>query len=177
MEEVAKKVAQSGGRAWKRKQDEELLKELQAAKDLGMMTPERAPTPSTTTSTTNGQEPPRKKLKTAPSDKDADNNHSDAASVAGSTTSKKKDKSVERVAAPEMPKPRVLPCAVCGQMEPQGDQRLSCRECRLTVHRNCYGIMDNRNPEKWTCDMCANDKNPQVSTVSDTVLICKCVLT
>ncbi|KAI8676924.1 hypothetical protein NCS56_00581400 [Fusarium sp. Ph1] len=164
MEEVAKKVAQSGGRAWKRKQDEELLKELQAAKDLGMMTPERAPTPSTTTSTTNGQEPPRKKLKTAPSDKDADNNHSDAASVAGSTTSKKKDKSVERAAAPEMPKPRVLPCAVCGQMEPQGDQRLSCRECRLTVHRNCYGIMDNRNPEKWTCDMCANDKNPQVST-------------
>ncbi|KAJ4268375.1 putative PHD type zinc finger protein with BAH domain-containing protein [Fusarium torreyae] len=163
LEEVAKKVAQSGGRAWKRKQDEELLKELQAAKEMGMMTPERAPTPTAAPATTNGQEPPRKKLKGAPPDKDMDNGHSDAASAAGSTTSKKKDKSVESVAVPEMPKPRVLPCAVCGQLEPQGDQHLSCRECRLTVHRDCYGIMDNRSSGKWTCDMCANDKNPQVS--------------
>ncbi|KAF9767488.1 hypothetical protein IL306_015335, partial [Fusarium sp. DS 682] len=163
MEEVAKKVAQSGGRAWKRKQDEELLKELQAAKEMGMMTPERAPTPSAAPAAATVQEPPRKKLKGAASDKDADNGHSDAASVAGSTASKKKDKSAERLAAPEIPKPRVLPCAVCGQLEPQGDQHLSCRECRLTVHRNCYGIMDNRNSGKWTCDMCANDKNPQVS--------------
>ncbi|KAM0218760.1 hypothetical protein ACHAQI_001079 [Fusarium lateritium] len=163
MEEVARKVAQSGGRAWKRKQDEELLKELQAAKDMGLMTPERAPTPTSAPAVTSVQEPPRKKLKGAPSDKDADNGHSDAASVAGSTTSKKKDKSVESVAVPEIPKPRVLPCAVCGVLEPQGDQHLSCRECRLTVHRNCYGIMDNRNSGKWTCDMCANDKNPQVS--------------
>ncbi|KAM5351653.1 hypothetical protein ACJ41O_004376 [Fusarium nematophilum] len=163
IEEVAKKVAQSGGRAWKRKQDEELLIALQAAKEMGMMTPERAPTPTTAPATTNNQEPPRKKLKGAPLDKDADNNQSDAASVAGSTTSKKKDKSVERVVVPELPKPRILPCAVCGQLEPQGDQHLSCRECRMTVHRNCYGIMDNRNPGKWVCDMCANDKNPQVS--------------
>ncbi|KAM0341722.1 hypothetical protein ACHAPU_009855 [Fusarium lateritium] len=163
MDDVARKVAQSGGRAWKRKQDEELLKELQAAKDMGLMTPERAPTPSAAPAPSIVQEPPRKKLKGAPSDKDADNGHSDAASVAGSTTSKKKDKSVESVAVPEMPRPRVLPCAVCGVLEPQGDQHLSCRECRLTVHRNCYGIMDNRNSGKWTCDMCANDKNPQVS--------------
>ncbi|KAF4456238.1 hypothetical protein F53441_1601 [Fusarium austroafricanum] len=163
MEEVAKKVAQSGGRAWKRKQDEELLKELQAAKEMGMMTPERAPTPSATPAANSAQEPPRKKLKGAPSDKDADNGHSDAASAAGSTTSKKKDKSVERGSVSEIPKPRIMPCAVCGQLEPQGDQHLSCRECRLTVHRNCYGIMDNRNSGKWTCDMCANDKNPQVS--------------
>ncbi|RGP81534.1 lid2 complex component snt2 [Fusarium longipes] len=164
MEEVAKKVAQSGGRAWKRKQDEELLKELQAAKEMGLMTPERAPTPSATPiAVTSVQEPPRKKLKGAPLDKDADNGHSDTASAAGSTTSKKKDKVVESVAVPEMPKPRVLPCSVCGELEPQGDQHLSCRECRLTVHRNCYGVMDNRNSEKWTCDMCVNDKNPQVS--------------
>ncbi|RFN46671.1 lid2 complex component snt2 [Fusarium flagelliforme] len=164
MEEVAKKVAQSGGRAWKRKQDEELLKELQAAKEMGMMTPERASTPSATpAAATSTQEPPRKKLKGTPLDKDADNGHSDTASAAGSTTSKKKDKSVESVTVPEMPKPRVLPCAVCGELEPQGDQHLSCRECRLTVHRNCYGVMDHRNSGKWTCDMCVNDKNPQVS--------------
>ncbi|RKL03076.1 hypothetical protein BFJ68_g11691 [Fusarium oxysporum] len=162
MDEVNKKITQ-GGRAWKRKQDEELLKELQAAKEMGMMTPERAPTPSATPAVATVQEPPRKKLKGAASDKDVDNGHSDAASAAGSTTSKKKDKSVENLTVPDIPKPLVLPCAVCGQLEPQGDQHLSCRECRLTVHRNCYGIMDNRNPGKWTCDMCANDKNPQVS--------------
>jgi hypothetical protein len=164
MDEVNKKITQ-GGRAWKRKQDEELLKELQAAKEMGMMTPERAPTPSATPAVATVQEPPRKKLKGAASDKDVDNGHSDAASAAGSTTSKKKDKSVENLTVPDIPKPLVLPCAVCGQLEPQGDQHLSCRECRLTVHRNCYGIMDNRNPGKWTCDMCANDKNPQVSIV------------
>ncbi|KAF4983016.1 hypothetical protein FZEAL_1488, partial [Fusarium zealandicum] len=164
MEDVAKKVAQSGGRAWKRKQDEELLKELQAAKEMGLMTPERALSPSTPPVTTNGQEPPRKKLKgVPPPEKEVDHNQSDAASVAGSTSSKKKDKSVERPSVPELPKPRVLPCAVCGQIEPHGDQHLSCRDCRMTVHRNCYGIMDNRNPEKWVCDMCFNDKNPQVS--------------
>jgi hypothetical protein len=65
-----------------------------------------------------------------------------------------------------MPKPRVLPCAICHQLSPSGDQQLlSCRECRLSVHRKCYGVMDNRQPGKWTCDMCQNDKNPQVSLV------------
>ncbi|KAF5020554.1 hypothetical protein F66182_7418 [Fusarium sp. NRRL 66182] len=163
IDELAKKVAQSGGRAWKRKQDEELLKELLVAKDMGIMTPERALTPAAAQAATSGQEPPRKKLKGALPDRDADNGHSDAASATGSTTSKKKDKVVESVAVPGIPKPRVLPCAVCGQLEPQGEQHLSCRECRLTVHRNCYGIMDNRISGKWVCDMCANDKNPQVS--------------
>jgi hypothetical protein len=68
--------------------------------------------------------------------------------------------------APEIPKARTLPCAICRELEPLGDQHLSCRECRLTVHRNCYGIVDNRAPGKWTCDMCLNDKNPQLSIVS-----------
>lgn len=167
MEEVAKKVAQAGGRAWKRKQDEELLKELQAAQEMGMMTPDRAPTPSTVTvpPLSNGQEPPRKKLKGAP-EKDTDATQSDAGSASGSVASKKKDKNAETIPVPERPKPRTLPCAICDQMEPLGDQHISCRECRLTVHRNCYGIMDNKQAGKWVCDMCANDKNPQVSIVS-----------
>lgn len=174
LEEVAKKVAQSGGRAWKRKQDEELLKELQAAQEMGMMTPERALSPSTTPATAAAQEPPRKKLKGVP-EKEPDNNHSDAVSVAGSTASKKKEKSVDIVTVPELPKPRVLPCAICDQMEPRGDQHLSCRECRLTVHRNCYGVIDNRQGGKWVCDMCANDKSPQVSIVGRCVLAYLCV--
>ena len=100
------------------------------------------------------------------------------------TQQKKKDKASEKPAAekpaekpvekpapppvPEIPKPRMLPCAICNQMEPTGDNNhLSCKECRLTVHRKCYGIFDNRQQGKWTCDMCVNDKNPQVSIVSE----------
>lgn len=173
IEEVAKKVAQAGGRAWKRKQDEELLKELQLAQEMGYMTPERAPTPSKAASAqpNETQEPPRKKLKSA-ADKDADATPSDGGSTPSAVPTKKKEKAVaESPAAPEMPKPRTLPCAVCDQMEPLGDQHLSCRECRLTVHRNCYGVIDHKTQGKWICDMCANDKSPQVSIVSIKILI------
>ncbi|KAI9166974.1 E3 ubiquitin-protein ligase SNT2 [Paramyrothecium foliicola] len=161
IEEVSKKLTQSG-RAWRRKQDEELLKELQAAQEMGMLTPDRGSTPASTVTPTL-QEPPRKKLKGAP-EKDLDNVSSDAGSAAGIAASKKKEKSLEGTpSVTEMPKPRTLPCAICNQLEPLGDQHLSCRECRLTVHRNCYGVMDSRNQAKWTCEMCANDKSPQVS--------------
>jgi hypothetical protein len=52
-------------------------------------------------------------------------------------------------------------------MEPLGDQHLSCKECRMTVHRNCYGFVgETRGSGKWVCDMCSNDRNPQVSVVS-----------
>lgn len=160
IDEVAKKVAQSG-KAWKRKQDEELLKELQAAQDLGLMTPDREATPMSGVGVSNGIEPPRKKLKGA-LDKEVD------ADVA----TKKKDKTAESTPIPEMPKPRTLPCAICNEMEPLGDAHVSCRECRLTVHRNCYGILGNRMQGKWLCDMCTNDKNPRVSVVSMTRLRC-----
>lgn len=170
MDDVAKKVAQSGGKAWKRKQDEELLKELQVAKDLGLATPDRAATPLNGTPASNAQEPPRKKLKGA-AEKDPDVVQSDGGSASGASVAKKKDKVIDAPIMPEMPKPRVLPCAVCGEKEsspPAGSfsQLVSCRECRLTVHRHCYGIMEQRVPGKWLCDMCTNDKNPQVSIVS-----------
>lgn len=154
IDEVAKKVAQSG-KAWKRKQDEELLKELQVAQELGLMTPDRDATPLSSVSLANGLEPPRKKLKGA-LDKEVDTD----------VVTKRKDKTAESTPVPEMPKPRTLPCAICGEMEPLGDQHVSCRECRLTVHRNCYGVLDKRVQGRWMCDMCTNDKNPQVSVVS-----------
>src|SRR5690606_22980886 len=67
---------------------------------------------------------------------------------------------------PEPPKPPPVPCAVCLQTDPAGTQKLTCRECKLTVHRACYGVREIRGANKWLCDMCANDKNPQSSTVS-----------
>lgn len=171
IEEVVKKVAQAGGRAWKRRQDEELLKELQAAQELGFMTPDRDSTPTSGMATANGQEPPRKKLKSA-ADKESDHAKADGSNGPGSNAARKREKERDRdrpldaLVAPDIPKPRTLPCAVCNQMEPLGDQHICCRECRLTVHRSCYGVVDNRINGKWLCDMCSNDKNPQVSIVS-----------
>lgn len=168
IEEMSKKVAAAGGRAWKRRQDEELLKELQIAREVGIVdvaAPPPPPPPSVPADpapASSGPEPPRKKLKSAP-DKEPEKSHSDIAAPAPVVTKKKE---VEAVVVPEMPKPRTLPCAVCAQMEPLGDQHFCCRECRLTVHRSCYGIPDGRSALKWTCDMCLNDKNPQVSIVS-----------
>lgn len=184
VEELAKKVAAAGGRAWKRRVDEELLKELKAANDMMNMTVYNAPVPapveagvSATASHASSVDPPRKKLKTI-ADKDAEPSASDSGSVSGVPVPKKKEKekAVEKLEnpppppVPEIPKPRVLPCAICRQMNPTGDQLLSCKECRLSVHRKCYGVMDSRQPGKWTCDMCLNDKNPHVS------LEYKCVL-
>ncbi|ROV91264.1 hypothetical protein VSDG_07799 [Cytospora chrysosperma] len=71
LEEVARKVAAAGGRAWKRKIDEELLKELQAANDRMRLTKYSTPEPSvappvataTPVAQSTAQEPPRKKLK------------------------------------------------------------------------------------------------------------------
>ena len=86
--------------------------------------------------------------------------------------SKKKasEKAKEREAPPappQMPKPKTLPCFVCNVADPFKDQLLQCKECRMSVHASCYGVLgDVRLANKWTCDMCANDKNPTISTVS-----------
>lgn len=173
LDEISKKVSQSGGKAWKRKQDEEVLKELQAANERGLLTPDRPSTPLNGATSGSGQEPPRKKIKGIEkgTDKDTDSDYRSGSAV---EKTKKKDKVPEVPAMPEMPKPRTLPCAVCDQVEPMADH-VSCRECRLSVHRTCYGIVDNRCAGKWTCDMCVNDKSPQVSTVSRPKTLLHCI--
>jgi hypothetical protein len=176
IDEVAKKVAQAGGRAWKRKIDEELLKELVAANDIVDITANLAPTapasadgsPAPLPNLATGAEPPKKKIKSS-FDRDSTDPVVDSGGV--TTSGQKKKAASEKPAgpppAPELPKPKMLPCAICGEMDPMGDQHLSCKECRMTVHRNCYGVVgESRSPSKWVCDMCFNDKNPQVSIVS-----------
>ena len=167
LEEMAKKIAQAGGRAWKRKQDEELLKELISAKDrVSSPAPESRGSHAngTPSGTTQNGEPPRKKLKGTSEDRNGQDS--------SLSTSKRKEKAAEKLASTPpvaIPEPRTLPCAVCNELEPLGDQHLTCRECRLAVHKNCYGVVDSRalsKPEKWTCDTCLNDRSPQVSIVS-----------
>ncbi|KAK6587193.1 hypothetical protein PZA11_000483 [Diplocarpon coronariae] len=167
-----KKAAQTGGKAWKRKMDEEILKELVAANEVtnqAINVPPAAPVSSNATplpvptNQPNGTEPPRKKLKGS-SDRDLLDASTEATVIPGPKKKAVPEKPVGPPPPPEPPKAKLLPCAICGQMDPLGDQHLSCKECRMTVHRNCYGVVgENRSPSKWVCDMCSNDKNPQVS--------------
>jgi hypothetical protein len=178
MDEIARKVAQTGGRSWRRRVDEELIKELMAADEMMSNTHYTTPDPFFATADLsadvlpNGPEPARKKLKGVV-DKDGDSAMLDVGK-------KKLEKAAEKVPAapivPEVPKPILLPCAICRQGPGDGIEAdphltmLTCRECRLTVHKHCYGVADNRPLGKWTCDMCFNDKDPRVS------LDYKCVL-
>lgn len=178
IDEVAKKVAQGGGRAWRRKVDEELLKELVAINEtMGNMTDTppvgRAseggtPTPGILNIPT-GAEHPRKKIKGA-TERDSTDPALDPGGVVTAGQQKRKvviEKPAPPPPPPEPPKAKLLPCAICGQLDPLGDQHLTCKDCRMAVHRNCYGVVgETRSSSKWVCDMCSNDKNPQVSIVS-----------
>lgn len=175
-DEVAKRITQGGNKSWRRKTEEELLAQLLFSSELDVQVN------STTAALANGigvpvsaetvkepvPEPAKKKTKT--SDKDAANL---ANNIIMEHPPKKKaaDKPVELPALiPEPPKAKVLPCAICNKMDPMGDQHLSCRDCRLTVHRDCYGARPSRNSAKWLCDMCTNDRNPSISTSYECVL-------
>ncbi|KAL8974731.1 MAG: hypothetical protein Q9197_001023 [Variospora fuerteventurae] len=174
IDEVAKKVANSGGRAWRRKMDEEFLIELINANEMssiGVSTATAAAAasvgvevpPSLTIQP--GQEASKKRQKV----------EVQAAQpvVNGPNAEPSKKKPVEKVLeplVPEQPIVKIHPCAVCYEMEPTGDQRLSCKHCRLTVHRNCYGIAEGRPINKWSCDTCSNDTAPLISTSYECVL-------
>lgn len=174
IDEVAKKVANSGGRAWRRKQDEEFLVELinanemssigvsstaaAAAASVGVEVP-----PSLTIQP--GQDLSKKRQKVE--------NQTAQTLANGTNVEPPKKKPVEKPLEPLVPEPpvvKILPCAVCYEMEPMGDQRLVCRHCRLTVHRSCYGIASARPMNNWSCDTCFNDTTPQVSTSYECVL-------
>ena len=174
IDEVAKKVANGGGRAWKRRIDEELLIELFSANEanaMGVSSAAAAAAASAGVEVPSGltiQDGPRKKQKTG-----VENSRSSATPVTVHSEpppKKKAEKPPEPPLIPDPPRIKILPCAVCYQMEPMGDQHLSCRHCRLTVHRNCYGIAESRSGNKWTCDTCSNDSTSQISTSYECVL-------
>lgn len=167
-DEIAKKVAQGGGKAWKRRIDEELLREVYAATSEASTvngTPEYADIPPALAQAS--VEPPKKKQKTTGPAAAAD---SGTSTPVNEPISKKKEK--EKPApppkaptpppVPAQPRLRVLPCAVCRQVE---GARLECAACRMTVHKSCYGIEEVRHA-KWFCDTCKNDKKESVSYVS-----------
>jgi PHD-finger len=184
VDEIAKKLNSVAGRAYRRKIDEELLKELVAANELAAINTAPATVAAAVALGANppqvfsspvaqpaGQEPPKKKLKgEAKVEKEGNSLANVNTQIAPTPALKKEKKVVEKAAPPpppEPPKPRILPCAICTKAEPAGEQLLACKECRMSVHRQCYGVItDIRNPAKWTCDTCSNDKTPKSSMVS-----------
>ncbi|KAL1637156.1 putative PHD type zinc finger protein with BAH domain-containing protein [Neofusicoccum ribis] len=157
-DELIKKISAAGGKKWKKLIDQELMDEINAAQNAP---PEPVPSiepvdPLVQTTT----EPSRKKQK-GTSEKDT----SQQASAEPPTKKKMAavpPKPPTPPPQPVMPKMRELPCAICLELEPLGEQRLVCRECRLTVHRQCYGVTESRSG-KWVCDQCKNDKKETVS--------------
>ncbi|KAH7399584.1 hypothetical protein BKA66DRAFT_565653 [Pyrenochaeta sp. MPI-SDFR-AT-0127] len=169
VDEIAKKVAQGGGKAWKRRIDEELLREVYAAQsDPSSMngTPEYVDIPVAAAQLV--VEPPKKKQKTVTA-----NGDSGTLTPVSETTSKKKEKPAPVPKAPtpppvpSEPRLRALPCAVCRSAD---GSRLECAACRLTVHKSCYGIEEVRQANKWYCDTCKNDKKESVSYTYECVL-------
>ena len=167
LDEVARKVASGGGRAWKRRIDEELLIELTSANlasSIGISTTAAAAAgslgvdiPSNLTIQP-GQDGPKKKQRLAIE------NHSVVGIPNGLPIEPMKKKVIEKPPEPplipEQPRIKILPCAVCEVHEPM-DQHYVCRNCRLTVHRDCYGISEGQGIDRWVCDMCTNDNMHQ----------------
>ncbi|KAF1968965.1 hypothetical protein BU23DRAFT_246818 [Bimuria novae-zelandiae CBS 107.79] len=170
-DEIARKVAQGGGKAWKRRFDEELLREVYAA------TTDPGPTNSVPEHVEPAAvaqvaaEPPKKKQKVA-----AVAAADSGASTPVSEPAPKKKEKEKPVAPPKAPTPppvpaqprlRVLPCAVCRRTE---GVRLECAACKMNVHKACYGIEETRQANKWYCDTCKNDKKESVSYNYECVL-------
>ncbi|RAL66939.1 hypothetical protein DID88_007721 [Monilinia fructigena] len=159
IDEVAKKVAASGGRASKRKMDEEFLRELKAANEgFGPMEvlPPTAPlstgsTPAPAPPVSTPSEPPKKKAKPNSDIKETPDSALENGATATPAQPKKKP-IVEKPPPPpppppEAPKPKILPCANVGW---------PCIE-------TATALLIIEVPSKWTCDMCLNDKDPKVS--------------
>ena len=176
VESVSRKIASSGGRAWRRRIDEELLAELvgvnvssdismnkttaDAAAAIGVAVPANLTIQP-------GQEGSKKKQKIAAEP------HIPFEPPNGVVVETVKKKEVEKPVEPpplipDEPRIRLLPCAVCYEGIPAGNQLLVCRHCRLTVHRDCYGVPGTN--EKWACDMCVNDLATAASTIYECIL-------
>ncbi|KAI5776511.1 PHD finger and BAH domain protein [Geopyxis carbonaria] len=189
-DEIQKKVNQGGGRAWRRRIDDELLKELISAQADAQAeiaaynsTPQPMPTPSGTATPDEKKEPPKKKIRTEPNgivkkpkekdrekEKEKEKEREAKEREIKEKEAKEKEKAKEPPPPPEPPKPRIVACGVCSEVEEVGKQHAVCRDCKMAVHRRCYGVQDTRHANKWVCEMCANDKKPEVSTNYECVL-------
>lgn len=170
IEEIGKKIAIAGGRASKRKVDEELMRIVLEAQNFAgdTITKNTAQIASTAgidvpSAMVEVEEPPKKKAKT------------DGQPVLPEVVIDKKKVVPEKPPEleplkPEMPRVKEHPCAVCHIINHPEHKMLKCRDCRLHVHASCYGVVNPTGTGPWYCDMCKNDHNTQVSTNYECVL-------
>jgi len=175
VDEVGKRIATTGNKSWRRRIDEEMLAQLIMATE----TPFTINSTTAATATAMGIPVDNNPQLMHESKTDKKKIRSDHPSTATSTATSvepvlKKKLGVEKgdgpPIVPDPPRAKTLPCAICSKVDPTGDEHLSCRDCRLTVHRNCYGVQGSRPTNKWLCDMCSNDRSPSISTTYECVL-------
>ncbi|KAK2747527.1 putative PHD type zinc finger protein with BAH domain-containing protein [Myotisia sp. PD_48] len=174
-DEIAKRISQGGNKSWRRRHEEGLLAQILTTSELDVKINQTTAAIatgigvhiSTEITKDNTAEPPKKKNK---NEKEVN-----SAAVTQALVEQPKKKSIDKPLEllplpPDTPKIKILPCFVCDKMEPVDDQHLTCRDCRLTVHRDCYGVGPDPNAAKWICDMCSNDKTPVISTTYECIL-------
>ncbi|PNS17982.1 Lid2 complex component snt2 [Sphaceloma murrayae] len=150
VEEFSRSVAQGSGKSYKRKIDEELAREVEIENNL--ISREGSEPMDITPEPTN--EPTKKKAKV-----DVQNGVK-----AKPVPAKPPTPPPPPPIIPDQPKLRTLPCFVCKQIDIVDQAPVSCTHCKLTVHKQCYGISDKNIGSKWVCDQCTNDRTPLVST-------------
>ncbi|KAK5084400.1 putative PHD type zinc finger protein with BAH domain-containing protein [Lithohypha guttulata] len=170
IEELGKKIVISGGRASKRKVDEETMRiVIEAQNFAGDLINKN----TAQIAISSGIEVPVSMIE---SDEPANKKkRPEAVPVAPELVIEKKRVVPEKPAEleplkPEMPRVKEHPCAVCHIMSHPEHKMLKCRDCRLHVHAPCYGVNAPVGSGPWYCDMCKNDHNTQVSTNYECVL-------
>jgi len=163
-DEIAKKVSQAGGRAWKRRVDEELIREWNIAAQESSVA-DTIETLEAQTAVPMPNEPARKKIKTSQDGTTTPSAAEPAAKKRAPAPAPAPPREPTPVIEPTQPRLRDFPCAVCECYELPSDQLVSCRDCRLTVHPSCYGLNDVY-AGKWSCDMCQNDRREVIGIVN-----------
>ncbi|BFZ63596.1 putative PHD type zinc finger protein with BAH domain-containing protein [Saitoella coloradoensis] len=143
-EETAKKLVDAGGRSRKRKFEEELLREQ--AVHTEALEAEKA-------------ERAKKKTKVAKEE--------EVATASG-------DKETPAKTKPGLkPKPEKVEekhhCDVCRVPEQLKDLYV-CARCKLSVHKQCYGVEAEVEAKNWLCDCCLNERSPEALTTYECVL-------
>jgi hypothetical protein len=164
-EEVGKKVAQGAGRTWKKRVDEELLKEWESSARQSDY--DSAEANDSTSAVQSGAEASKKRPRGAVNEQGTQDN---PARKKLASTSIVTSRPPSPPPQPAMPKFRDWPCAICNSYDDTNDELLKCRDCRLVVHRKCYGQVGIRNAgAKWSCDMCSNDRKESASVVGSSM--------
>ena len=172
IEEISKKIAISGGRASKRKVDEELMRIVVEAQSFAGDTFNKN---TAQIAASAGIEIPLSMVEPEDSLKKKPKTDFIPIPIPPEVVVDKKKVVPEKPAEleplkPEMPRVKEHPCAVCHTMSHPGHRMLKCRDCRLHVHAPCYGVVAPAGAAPWYCDMCKNDHNTQVSTNYECVL-------